>query len=280
MSVKSVRDLSDEILLGWFDNSHKLFKKMNLKLSSAYPLTMKEEIKKTLPSLDASKFERWFRDLQDTIDVEFSKKGKHQEDVIKFLQGKVRRTLKTNLAESQKVFERSIRYERAQQRMYSWANLNTLRKITVKGSDNDQEKLVGISYAYAGLITGIYRFSLQDCYAWQRLASIEKIDSDKLSNMEVLDIHNYFKTQNLSLVCFDGLDITVRNAVGHSNFKFDKDKQKMIYIDEKSGKISEYTFIEMVENYQKLETVYLAILCMNQLMAVSTCLTVLIKRYQ
>lgn len=279
----SVSSFSDEILTCMLSNSEKLFLKMELKLSSKIVGEMLQIIKNTIPHIDKNKLSSKFIELQDSIEVEFSKKSKHYENVIKQLQKSVRKTIKYNLSESHKTFETSSRYEKMDQRKNSWRIVELLRRITLKGSTDDEEKLIGISFAYLGLINGIYRLSLQDCYAWHRLGEGDSVDPQSLKNMEVADIYDYFNTKKLPMHYFNGLDLIVRNAVGHSNFHYDKDKQRMIYVDQPKNstkvKISEYNFLEMAENYTNLEVVYHAVLLLNQESLISTSCDVLTKRY-
>ena len=280
----SIQDFPDEIFFQFFDNSSKLFSKMNLKLSAKITLEMKDLIIKTIPHVDSNRLKQKFIDLQDTIQVEFSKNSTHHENIIKQLQGSVRKTLKTNLNESHKTFEVSSRYEKTEQRKNSWRVVELLKRMTLRGAQDDEDKLIGISYAYLGLVNGIFRLSLQDCYAWQRLGNGDSVDPELLKNMEVADIYDYYKNNNLPMNYFNGLDPVVRNAVGHSNFHYDTQKQRMIYTDEpkdttKSAKTSEYNFQEMVENYDKLEAVYHVVLLMNQTLLISTAGDVLVKRY-
>jgi len=291
-----VEDLPDEQFYGILDNAIKIFDKFDLKLSSIIVKEMKDIIQKTIPHIDRAKLNSKFTDLQDTLEVEFSNKGEYPAKVIKYLQGKVRATLKTNLDEMYKTFETSSRYENTAQRMHSWHAIELLRKITVKGAQGEPEenhmRLVGISFAYLGAVNGVYRLSLQDCYAWERLANGESVDPEDLKKLEVKDVYDYFKTQNKPLLYFEGWDTTIRNAVGHSNFRYDKEKQKMIYIDEitqqtesaagiptNKKRESEYSFDEMIEIYLKLETLYYTIIMMNEILLISAAGFTLANRY-
>ena len=292
----SVADLPDEQFFEYLDHAKKIFAVFDMKLCSIITEEIKDIIQKTIPHIDKQKLESKFHDLQDTLEVEFSKKGEYQKKVIKHIQGKYRVTLKTNLNEMQNTFEVSSRYEKTSQRMHSWHAIELLRKITVKGSKDEPEedhmRLIGISYAYLGLVNGVYRFSLQDCYAWERLANGEAVDPETLKNLEVNDVLDYFKTQNKPLLYFEGLDSTVRNAVGHSNFQYDKVTQKMIYTDEIPREMdtatgiltnqkheSKYSFDEMFENYLKLESVYYAIILLNEILMISAAGFTLTNRY-
>lgn len=279
----SISSIPDERLLEYLDTAQKLFSKMDLKSSAILVREMKHIIETTKPKIDKNKLNKKFIDLQDTIDVEFSKKGTHHEKIIKQLQHALRTTLTKNLSNYQRVFQDNTKMEKVQQRSDSYRNTELLKSMVIKSATTDEERLIGISYAYLGLVNGIYRLSLHDCYALQKLSQDESVDPEAVKNMEVADIKDYFTTKGLPMDYFDGLDTIVRNAVGHSNFHYDSTKERMTYIDEPNNptkkRIMEYSFAEMVENYEKLESLYSAILIINQLINVSSTCKELSDRY-
>ena len=84
--------------------------------------------------------------------------------------------------------------------------------------------------------------------------------------MDVEQILDYYKTKE-DLLYFEGYDSIIRNAVAHSNFKYDKTTKKMTYVNEKRVKqedgsnplkrsVSEYDFNDVYERYEKIKSLY------------------------
>ena len=280
MSMSSV---PEPILYQWLANAGKLLNAMDLKLSSITVNNIQNQIKTETPKINYSELNKKFRDLQDTVEVEFSKRGLHSQNVLVQLQKAVRVTISKNLQESQKTFEVNSVMETWEKRRKSYLICEKLRQIVLRSKPDEEERLIGISFAYLGLVNGVFRLALQDCYAWQRLSKGGSINSNWLKRQEIHDMHRYFKDNFLPLYYFYGWDSIVRNAVGHSNFYYDGTTQKMTYINEPNDpakfSVSEYDFLQMVENVEQMLTVYHADLLMMQTLLVSSCCTEFAKRY-
>lgn len=291
MKIMSLDDFKDEVFFEWLDNSVKFYNAQRIEMKATSKSV--EEIITTLKqtTLDANKLKQQFTNFQDTIDVEFSKKGDYEKRIVNKLQNQVRNCLKNHLDKVEDAFQTSSRYERQKQRMHSSHNVETLRfLVTREPPVNLEQRFIGLSYAYANLVNGVFRFSIQDCYTWQKISECSTINPDTVSEMEVNDVKNYFKQKN-DLLYFEGYDAVVRNAVAHSNFEFDPSTEKITYINERKERdantgawskqryTSTYSFEEMVENYTKLDRIYELIMCFNQMLMVSTCCSIISKRH-
>ncbi len=296
----SIDQFDDDVFLKWLDQSVEFFKtsRIDLKATALEVTNIINVIKTTKPHIDKNKLQSFFSTLQDTIDVEFSKKGSYEEKILKKLQGQVRRSLKKHLLAMQKAFETSERYERVNQRMYNSHNVEILKhvvtrdpKIPVESDELEKEQqFVGLSYAYASLVNGVFRFTLQDCITWEKVSNGETADPKEIANMEIYSIYEYYKKKN-DLLYFEGFNPIVRNAVAHSNFQYDSSTQIMSYVDEtmkkdpKTGtefasrRTASYDYAQMVENYHKIEKIYELIIVFNRLLLISTSCTKLCERH-
>jgi len=189
-----------------------------------------------------------------------------------------RKSMRINRINAITIINDNLKLDKNEQRTHSYRNLQLLKKIVLNGATDDEERLIGISYAYLSLVDGIYTTSLRDCYVWQRLSENLPVDSSAIVKMSVSGIRDFFKNQSLPLHYFDGWERTVRNAVAHSSFKYDLATQVMQYEDIYGNQI-EHTFTEMVENYEKLESVYPAVLVVNHTLAINDVLDEFIHRY-
>ena len=182
------------------------------------------------------------------------------------------------------MINQNLQVDSIKKRMRCFHNLTKLREMVLRNSISDEEKFIGLSYAYLGLVDGIYMLSLRDCFLWHKLANQDHINTGKIQNMDPSGIYDYFSKKKFPLFYFDGWDKTVRNAVTRSSFHFDFEKQKMIYEDwnktSKTSTISGYFFNEMVENYDKLESLYYAILVINQLTNLNDTILTFSNRYK
>jgi hypothetical protein len=280
----SLSDVNDSSLFKWLTTSMNLLDKLfKFKASALIIKEMKQQLENEIPNINENELNRKFTNLQDTLEVEFCKRGDYSKSIFLYLQKKVRKTMKTNLAEYQKTFGVSSHMDRSEQRHRMYKILEKLRTTTLRGAKDEEDKMIGISFAYLGLVNGVYRFALQDCYRYELLANGQTVDPEYITKLEIHNIYCYYSDNNLPLDYFDGWNSTVRNAVGHSNFFYDEMKQKMIYVDEPNEpakkQVSEYDFDEMADNYRKLLEVYYAVLIFDQMVLVSSSCFELERRY-
>ncbi len=289
----SLDDFDDEVFLKWLDNCAAFFRSNRIKMEATATVVddMISLIKKTISSIDKEKLSQLFTTLQDTIEVEFSKKGEYENKIIVKLHNQLRISMKDHLTNMLNAFETSKRYERNSQRRISSHNLETLRYLVIREPQVDLEKtFIGMSYAYANLISGIFRFTLQDCYTWEKVSEGRVVDPDIIADMDVPDFQNYYKQKN-DLLYFEGYDPIVRNSVAHSNFEYDPQSQEITYVNEgeqgtspvgletTNRKTVTYSFEQMLENYHKIEKIYELIMITNQILMVNTCISKLVERH-
>lgn len=291
--ILSLDDFNDKLFFEWLDNCTAFFRSNRIEMEATATVVddMIILIKKTISSINREKLSQLFTTLQDTIEVEFSKKGTYENKIIAKLHDMLRISMRNHLTNMLNAFETSKRYERNSQRRISSHNLETLKYLVIREPQVDLEKtFIGISYAYASLISGIFRFTLQDCYTWEKVSTGKIVDTDIVANMDVPDFYNYYKQKN-DLLYFEGYDPIVRNSVAHSNFEYDPQSQEMTYVNESEQgtspaglttsdrKTVTYSFEQMLENYHKIEKIYELIMITNQILMVNTCISELVKRH-
>ena len=283
ISKMSIENVSDNTLFNWLETSPRLLNSLNLRLSSITANTIIQQIRSEIPSINGSTLNRQFHDLQDKVDVEFSRRSVYSRNIFLQLQRSVRRSLATNLREAQTTFQTNTRLDRWEQRRRAYRIIDKFRNTVLRGHQDNEDKLIGISYAYLSLANGIYRFCLQDCYAWERLGRGESVDPDSLVHFEIHEIYNYYKDNGLPMFYFHGWDPTIRNAVSHANLNYDEATQKMTFVNEPrevdKKRVSEYEFLEIVENYEKILEIYQLVLVMNQVLSISSGCVEFIRRY-
>lgn len=272
-------DYNDETLFVFLDNNGKLLERLGLHDSTKLLNNIKQDIRNSIGgSVDKNKLCENFKDLQQKMHEEFST-SEHRGKIIAQLLDDYRKVMKYNLQEAVKIINLNSKVDENEKRMNSYKNLLTLKKIAINGSENVEERTIGISYAYLSLVEGIYEGSMIDAHMWNLLAQNQSIDFKAVKKLSLSDIKNQFKSKNKDMSCFEGYDKTVRNAVGHSSMKFDETKNKMTYQDDK-GNVSEYNFEEMIENYDKLEVMYYAIMMIGALIGISQVLDIFCNRYK
>lgn len=289
----SLDDLEDKVFLQWLENSTTFFRSPRIEMDATAKVVdeMIILIKGTISSIDGVKLNQLFITLQDTIEIEFSKKGEYENKIITKLHDQLRISMKNHVTNMRNAFETSKRLERNSQRRISNHNLETLKHLVIREPQVNLEKtFIGMSYAYANLISGIFRFVLQDCYTWEKVSEGEIVDTDIIANMDVPDFYNYYKQKN-DLLYFEGYDTIIRNSVAHSNFEYDSQSEEMTYVNEsKEGtspaglttsnrKTVTYSFEQMLENYEKIEKIYELIMITNQILMVNDCISKLVERH-
>ena len=273
----SVNTKSDPELLKMLDQTSHLFHIAGLPHSSQILDKISRYISGKIPnSLDENYNTDEFKKFQDSTHIEFSTTS-HRGNCSSFLLTTFRKSMKNHHPESVEIINNNLRIDKQEKRYRSYHNLQLLKKIVLNGATNDEERLIGISYAYLSLVDGIYTTSLLECYVWDRISRNLPVNIESVYRMSIANVYDYFKNQSLPLHYFDGWDIKVRNAVAHSSFKFDATRNKMIY--ESTTGISEYDINEMIENYEKLESIYPLVLGIISTTAVNDILGEFIHRY-
>ena len=273
----SVDTKTDPELLMILEQSSQVFHKIGLTGSTQILDGINTYIGSKIPnSLDKNHVTNEFKNLQGSIHRELSTTP-HKGKCIAFLLTAFRKSLTNHHQESFEIINNNLRIDKQEKRVRSYRNLQLLKKIVLQGASNDEEKLIGISYAYLSLVDGIYATSLLECYVWDRISRNLPVNIESVYRMSIANVYDYFKNQSLPLHYFDGWDVKVRNAVAHSSFKFDSVRSKMVY--EATTGTSEYDFNEMVENYEKLESLYPAVLSTIQTTAINDVLQEFVRRY-
>lgn len=245
--------------------------------------------------IDSNGLFKMIQALQESIGIEFSKKGPYEKKVFEKLQENFEKCLFDYSKETMEMFH--IRYESLEKRMNLYQNVEDLTRLVLrepkspgKREEEKKRRLIGLSYAYASLINSVFRYSLQDCYAWERLSTGKKIAIKDIERKEVNDIYNHYKQVN-DLLYFEGYDITIKNSVERSNFYYELTNEKITFVDEyyalsdqtgKSEIMNNSTIQsleEIAEKYEKIETVYKLVILFNQILIINSMCKVLSDRY-
>jgi hypothetical protein len=294
----SIDAFSDEIFINWLEESTEFFNSplIDMQQTGNECEKLVNEIKTTISNLDKNKIFQQFQTIQDTIEVEFSKKGSYEKKIIGKLLKQFQNAKKNHAVEAENAFSTSGSYERVNQRKNNYQNVNTFEIGLLREPKNllseDKEKeikFVGLSYVYASMIGGIFRFTLQDVYRWEKVSEGQSVNPSVVTDMDVEQIQNYYKTKK-DLSYFDGYDSIVRHAVAHSNFEYDKTTQKMTYINEKRVRepdgsnplkrfVSTYSFDDLHEMYNKVKSLYHLNMILNRLLLIETALAMITNRH-
>lgn len=269
----SISLYTDTQLFTFLENSKKLFDVLGLKLSAKIIGEIITDIQKSIPKIDVQTISGKFVTLQDSVDVEFCKKSAYHKKIFLHLQEDYRYSTKVYQTKVNQLMNSNFKVDMMEKRSHSHRNLEILKNAILRHDPTLEEKFVGISFAYLAMVDGPYKLSLQECYLWHRIAKNEEINIRNILESDPAQIYDHFKQEKIGLEYFEGWDKIVRNAVGHSSFKFDEAKQKMIYedMDKKSGKnkIIEYDYEELAQNFYKLEALYHAIFAIGHISLVN-----------
>lgn len=294
----SLDDFNDEAFIRELDNIFDFFNSPLIEMNHTAQKCKKlaDEIKSTIPNLDKENIYRQFLEIQDSIKEEFSKKGDYQSKIADKLIGDFEKSKKEHRVDSENAFSTSGSYERTQQSISNYENVNRLEGAILREPKEPQPyekekeiRFVGISYVYASLVGGIFRFTLQEVYRWTRISNGEKINPDAITDMDVEQIRNYYKAKD-DLLYFEGYEPIIRHAVAHSNFKYDKTTEKITYVNEKrvkqedgSNPLKEFKlecdFIDVHERYEKIKSLYHLTIILKTIWRIETILAHITKRH-
>jgi len=282
----SLEDLEPEVFQGWLDTSMSFFNSNRISLPGTATAveTIKLYVELSKGNIDNAKLNSLYSRFNQALAKEFSAKGEYEKKLFKKLRNHVNIAIQNNLQETYDFFNSSVRLEVGQQRRNSSHMVETLKLLVLREpTPKLEDEFIGLSYAYASQISGVFRYALQDCYAWEKLANKKTIDPYKVSNMEVEDLFDYYNKKS-DLLYFEGYDSIVRNSVAHSNFQYDTESEKITYINEtkkeepsKTGisggtkETVEYSYEQLRQMYAKISSIYSLVMIVNQSLMVGTC---------
>lgn len=263
-----LQSASDILMMLGLSNSATIVNDINIEISNGV------NIKK----VDGNSIGSKFRNLQTEIKREFGT-SVHRTNVITMLTLAHKRAVTTNLVEVMHVVNEPNVIGITSDRTIAYSTMNTFQQIIVRGSNNDVEKMIGLSFLYLNLVDGVFRNSLRTCLMWEQLSHGHQVDTTTIWSIDIHNIRSYFTTNNLDLSYFKGLNSTIRNAVGHSTFHFDSSVNKMIYEDRRAGRKEQLTVNELADLIQMLFNVFEDVMLINQISRVNDVCDTLIKRY-
>lgn len=232
----------------------------------------------TMTKVSGSSITSKFRNLQTEIKREFGT-STHRKNVMNMLTLAHKNAVTTNLVEVMHVVNEPNVIEITNDRTIAYGIMNAFYQIIMRGSKNNEEKMIGLSFLYLNLVDGVFRNSLRTCLMWEQLSHIHPVDTTTIWNIDIHNIRTYFTTNSLDLSYFMGWNSTIRNAVGHSTFHFDSLTNKMIYEDRRAGRKEQLTVNELEELVQMLFNVFETVLLLNQISRVNDVCDTLVKRY-
>ncbi len=288
----SLEDFDINVFFQWLETSKEFFQSNRINLpgtaTAIDSIIIYFKINPRPSTTD--ELQRLYANFKKAAKNEFVVKGEYEKKIFENLEKDVTNSLNNYLEKTNDFFNSSIRLEIGQQRRHSSHMIETLKHLVLREpKPTVDEEMIGLSYAYASQISGVFRYTLQDCYAWEKLSKNKPIDPYKVSNMEVEDLMDYF-TDN-DLLYFEDYDSIVRNSVSHSNFQYDSVTKKMTYINETkkeepaptgiiagSKETSEYTYEQLRQMYAHISSIYSLIMIMNQIFMVGTCIHYISKK--
>ncbi|WP_428326636.1 hypothetical protein [Nitrosopumilus sp.] len=243
------------------DQVIQLLSKFNFPKSSNEVVKIKSELNDTK---NFSILNSTFKVLQTTFVTEYNT-NPHRVLCSTFFKKRVNVTIKFNVQglndiRLDKIWGNMIRY-----RAKSRDVLIKLDNILHNGSHTEEEKCISISYLYLASIDGVYGKNLKDVVIFDMLSKNEKVDYRKIERMKLGEIIEYFKNIEKSECLFDGWNEEIRNAIAHSSFWYDSNKQKIIYEERRKNIINEKTKEEVSEMIEKLTDIDELVFFYNQI---------------
>lgn len=295
----NIKDLDDEKILEILEKSTIHFKNSRIDLNSS-SLIIKHLVNLIRAGIiakhiEAENISKMMITLQENVDTELSKKESYEEKVWKRIKINFEKALSEHTKEVFEIFQN--RYETLEKRIDLYQNVEELTRLVLrepkspgKREDEKKRRLIGLSYAYVSLINSIFKYSLQDCYIWDRITTDKKINENDIARKEISDILNHYKQVN-DLLFFDGYDLIIKNSVENSNFIFNVQNEKISFFDEhyefskQTGKPelvkneSVVSLEEIAEKYEKIESIFRIIMMLNQILVINLACRILSNRY-
>ncbi|MCH7647092.1 MAG: hypothetical protein IIA83_00585 [Thaumarchaeota archaeon] len=269
----------DNELLLVLQSVTEILSTLNLSQCALIVKEIHDKFQKTIPnSVNSTSTLSKFHNLQTTSESEFGNTA-HRSDIIKQLQDAIRLTVSNNQTEMRHILNESNVIEIGTMRINALRILRSYEQVIRRGSKTSEERMIGFSFYYMGLVDGVYRNSLRMCYIWEQLSHLDQVDTSRIWQTDVGNIQQYFVTNSLHLGYFEGWNRNVRNAVGHSTFHFDNIKNKMIYEDIHANSIVELSESELMELIENLSNVFEILLVQNQIFRVNDICDTFIQRY-
>ena len=229
-----------------------------------------------------------FKELQTTVETEFASND-HRTKCQKLFLKTLRYDIKIHPNEIRFIVNTKSLNDLMKQRTFSIHNLLLLRKIVYDCAKTDDEKAVGISQIYMSLTEGGYRNALRDCLIWHLIKNEHDFTWIVFSNDDyyvnsivkypIHTIKKYFEKRKIDPIYFEGWNSTIRNAVAHSTFHYDRITKKIIYDDVIGNRIESSTIDEMSERCDNLWAVFELVFIRNQILRVNDIIDVLRIRH-
>lgn len=269
---------TEEELIQAIENAIGIFRLFELPESAASVSNfILPEVKKA--QIDYDMINQTYKNLQTLTRFEFGKKEDHRRRAIAYLYKRVTVSIQANYSDVRAVHNTQEVADNILNRVNASKVLRRLNKILIKGSEDEEDRLTGLSIAYANAVEGVYKRSIQDCYMWELLASKKHVKSSVVPTMDIKMIMDYYNTTHTEITVFEGYDSTVRNAVGHSTFYFDPNEKKMKYEDKISGNVKLLSFDELYSLYRKIENIYQMVIINTHVLRLSDiCLELMERR--
>lgn len=238
------------------------------------------EIKKMKKELQGKKnrilLDRTFRVLQTTFIVEYNT-TLHRIQCSDFFKRRFNAVMKINLKGlNNRTLNRNW-LNSMEQRAKARKVILTLDGILIDSIKTDYDKAVGISYDYLAHIDGMYGKDLKDFIIFDMLSKLEPVDFNKIKEMDMKDIKDYFKGIPKSSCLFDGWNDEIRNSIAHSSFWYDEKKKKIIFEERRKNQVHEKTIDELFEMKEKLSDIEDLVFYYNEILTINKVVSDLIR---
>jgi len=238
------------------------------------------EIKKIKKELQGEKnpviLDLTFKVLQTTFLVEYNTTP-HRIQCSDFFKNRYNTVKKINIKGLNKRTLNRNWLDSMEHRIKARKVISTLDEILIEGMKTDYQKAVGISYDYLAHIDGMYGEDLKDFVIFDMLANLEPVDYNKIKNMDIKDIKEYFKDIPKSNCLFEGYNNEIRNAIAHSSFWYDEKKKKIIYRDRQKAAHAK-TIDELFEMKEKLSDIEDLVFYYNEIHTIDKVVSDLIRK--
>lgn len=235
INFRMAAQLSDAELIEVLDSTIGIFIMLNMNATIKQVRYIIDEVQRS--SVIRSYLNALFTHLQYISERDFGTTP-YKKDIIAYMNRRVALNMTTYIDEIAELTKQPPIVEMINDRVNAYKIIGTLKKILEPVAQSPNERMLGLSIAYANAIEGIYKRAVQDCYVWEKISigSAGAGQVTTLPNQDIKTVITYYDKQNIDKCIFEGYDDIVRNAVAHSTLSFDQTTNEMLYIDRRSNR--------------------------------------------
>lgn len=259
---------TDEELMQVLTSAQVAFREWKMPRTVAQIQYLIDEINRS--EIIRSYFNVLFKNLQTVSELEFGSTP-YRKKILDYLNQRIRLAMTVRIDQVEAMNKDPVMVDFVYDRMNANRVFTAVNKILLKGSETPYEKTIGLSYAYSAIVEGVYKKSIQDCYAWERIGSgtVGEEPISSIANTDIGAIIKYYNENSIDKSIFEGYSNTIRNSVAHFTMYYNENTNKMTYKDRKSGKEITIDREELYQFYTKVWDVYFMVLAKNQLLSIN-----------